>query len=79
MKKPKLSTEKVKLILAGKYKKPNKKAFLIALTTAIAACQVAMINARPCFDEFSKSARSLQIADCVINAAESINKISKLK
>ena len=66
-KQPKLSTKKIKLILAGKYKKPNKKAFMLALTTAMYACRVAMINAKPCFNAFSKASKALEITETALN------------
>lgn len=70
----KLSTKKIKLILAWKYKNPNKKAFLFALTTAFSAFKIAMINSTQCFNAFSKAARALEIMETALNFAKSVKK-----
>lgn len=79
VKQPKLSTKKIKLILSGKYKKPNKKAFLLALTTAMYACRVAIINAKPCFDDFSKAVKAFEITETALNFAKSVKEISVMR
>lgn len=76
---PKLSTKKIKRMLSGKYKKPNKKAFLLALTTAMYAMKLAMANATPCFNAFSKATKALETAEIALNFAKSIKEISKIK
>lgn len=78
-KQPKLSTKKIKLILSGQYKKPNKKSFLLALTTAMYAMKVATINAIPCFSAFSKAAKALEIAETALDFAESVKEISTMR
>jgi hypothetical protein len=73
---PKLSTKKIKFILSGKKKKPDKRAFFIALNTAMFAMRAAMINAKPCIDAFGKIAKGLEIAELALNFAESMKSIN---
>jgi len=79
MKKPKLSTNKIKLILSGKYKKHNKKAFLIALATANFAVQSAIINSQYGVSKIVKAQKAIQLMQLALTFTESIKQISKLK